>query len=179
MSSPQTVVALLRGINLGSHNRVAMADLRELVEEVGGEDVRTYLQSGNVVFRSPEKPAELEATLAQGIKRALGIDVSVVVRTKRQLQKMVADNPFAKADAKTLHVALLAAKPKAPAARKLLEGSFEPDRVELAGREVYLHCPNRYGRTKLSNSFIEKQLGVRATTRNWKTITSLAELAQD
>jgi uncharacterized protein (DUF1697 family) len=179
LSSPQTVVALLRGINLGSRNRMAMADLRELVEELGGEDVRTYLQSGNVVFRSRGKPAELEATLARGIKRALGLDVSVLVRTKRQLQKIVADNPFAKSDAKTLHVTLLAAKPKAPAARKLRDGSFEPDDVELSAREVYLHCPNGYGRTKLSNTFLEKRLGVRATTRNWKTITSLAELAQD
>lgn len=176
--SPDTVVALLRGINLGSRNRIAMADLRELVEKLGGDDVRTYLQSGNAVFRSRETPAKLEAALERAIKRALGLDVTALVRTKKQLLKIVEGNPFPKAAPKTVHVALLATKPKAPGARKLRGGSFDPDELEIAGREVYLHCPKGYGSTKLSNAFLEKQLGVAATTRNWRTMTSLAELAE-
>src|SRR6266542_6160532 len=98
-----TYVALLRGINLGARNRVAMADLRAVVEQAGGEDVRTYVQSGNVVFRSRSSAARLVASLQAGIRRALGLDVAVLVKTRQQLAKLVERNPFASADPSTLH----------------------------------------------------------------------------
>jgi uncharacterized protein (DUF1697 family) len=172
--APKASVALLRGINLGARNRVAMKDLRTLVEELGGENVRTYLQSGNVVF---EGRALSEDALAKAIRESLGVDVTVLVRTKAELDKLVRGNPFAKADPATLHVTFLDAAPAKDRARKLGEREFEPDEFQVAGREVYLRCPNGYGRSKLSNAFLEKQLDVRATTRNWKTVTALAELA--
>jgi uncharacterized protein (DUF1697 family) len=173
-AAPKTHVALLRGINLGSRNRVAMQDLRALVEELGGEDVRTYLQSGNVVFGGRALTAE---AIAEAIHESLGVDVHVLVRSGAELGKVVRGNPFPKADPATLHVTFLAEAPDEARVKDLGERTFEPDEFEVAGREVYLRCPNGYGRSKLSNAFLEKQLGVPATTRNWKTVTALAELA--
>ena len=172
-------VAMLRGINLGSRNRIAMADLRRLVEELGGEDVHTYVQSGNVVFRSRAARAELERALAQSIRSALGLDVTVLVRTAAQLAKIVAGNPFlaSGADPGKLHAALLATRPALERVRRLREADFAPDELHVSGGVVYLHCPHGYGRSKLSNAFLEKQLAVTGTTRNWRTVTTLAELA--
>jgi uncharacterized protein (DUF1697 family) len=171
-----TYVALLRGINLGARNRVAMADLRAVVEQAGGEDVRTYVQSGNVVFRSRSSAARLAGSLEAGIRRTLGLDIAVLVKTQRELAKLVERNPFASADPSTLHVTFLAKAPARDRVRKLSEQSFGPDELHVTGREVYLCCPNGYGRTKLSNAFLEKQLAVPATTRNWRTVTALAEM---
>lgn len=175
----QTYVALLRGINLGGRNRIAMADLRALVAALGHEDVQTYLQSGNVVFRSADRSAQARRALEARIARDLGLAVTVLLRTKNDLTKLVARNPFAESadEARALHVTFLADAPHAGRARKLDPAQWSPDEFRLSGREVYLHCPNGYGRSKLSNAFFEQRLGVAATTRNWKTVTSLAELA--
>ena len=155
-----------------------MADLRELVQGVGTEDVGTYVQSGNVVFRSNLSRAKLERALAESIRRQLGLDVTVLVRTAAQLKKVVADNPFLErgADAAGLHVTFLASAPDPEHARRLGERSFAPDELHVSGDAVYLHCPNGYGRTKLGNTFLERQLATPATTRNWKTVTALAGL---
>jgi uncharacterized protein (DUF1697 family) len=179
MSSSTSYVALLRGINLGPRNRVAMTDLRRLVEELGGKDVRTYLQSGNVVFRSSTGAAQLGRRLQKSIGRTLGLDVTVLVKTGAQLAKICERNPFSAGgtDPKTLHVTFLAEAPARGRVRELSERRFAPDRFRIAGREVYLHCPNGYGRAKLSNDLFERALGVPATTRNWRTVTALAELA--
>jgi uncharacterized protein (DUF1697 family) len=158
-----------------------MADLRALVEELGGEEVRTYLQSGNVVFRSRSTPSKLEEALAQSIRRTFGLDVTVLVLTAERLAKIVADNPFVVRGAApaALHVTFLASRPDPTRVRRLSDGSFAPDEFRAAGDAVYLHCPNGYGRTKLSNAVLEKQLAVPATTRNWKTVMMLAELVRN
>jgi uncharacterized protein (DUF1697 family) len=168
-------VVLLRGINLGARNRVAMADLRKLVEDLGGEDVETYVQSGNVVFRSGKKPAELERAIRQAIEAGFGLDVTVVVRTASQLAKVIRASPFGTAEGQ--HITFLAEKPRARRVHELEQRSFDPDEFRVIGREVYLHLPHGYGGSKLSNAFFEKELAVRATTRNWRTVTALAELA--
>ena len=172
-------VALLRGINLGSRNRVSMGDLREFVTAIGGEDPETYVQSGNVVFTSKGKAADLERALEKQIKGALGLDITVLVRTAKEMEKVASSNPFqrkAKGD-ENLHVTFLVEKPDA---RRLKELAIPdaPDDVDIKGREVYLLCPNGYGRSKLNNAFFEKKLGVAATTRNWKSVTNLADLAR-
>jgi uncharacterized protein (DUF1697 family) len=174
-----TYVALLRGINLGARNKVSMPDLRALFADLGAEDVETYVQSGNVVFRSAVSPAKLAAAIEKGIRRDLGLDVTVLVRTQRELAKLVAANPFADRtkELTKLHVTFLADKPDSTRVRKLDPTLAEPDEFHVIGQEVYLHCPNGYGRSKLSNAYFEKQLDVRATTRNWRTVTKLAELA--
>ncbi len=174
----RTYVALLRGINLGARNKVAMAALRELVEGLGAEDVATYVQSGNVVFRSRDAAAAVTKAIERELGRRLGLDVKVLVRTKAELRKIVSGNPFGDvADATKLHVTFLAATPDRGRVRKLDPARSEPDEFRVLAREVYLHCPNGYGRSKLSNAYFEQQLGVPATTRNWKTVTKLAELA--
>jgi len=174
-----TYAALLRGINLGARNRVAMADLRALVEELGGEDVVTYVQSGNVVFRHAGAAARLERELAQAIQRALELDIAVIVRSSRQLTAIVDGNPFlaAGADLAHLHLTLLGSSPDSAGVRRAIAASGTPDELSVKGKEIYLHLPAGYGRSKLSNAFFEKQLGVRATTRNWRTVTAVAELA--
>jgi uncharacterized protein (DUF1697 family) len=177
---PETYVALLRGINLGARNKVSMRDLRALFGALGAEDVSTYVQSGNVIFKSRDGPAELRAAAEERITRDLGLDVTVLLRTGSELAAVVADNPFAAdhREPKTLHVTFLADAPDAERARELDPTAWQPDEFRVVGREVHLHCPNGYGRSKLSNAFFERGLGVAATTRNWRTVTNLAELTQ-
>ena len=175
---PTTYAALLRGVNLGARNRVRMADLRALVEWLGCTDVSTYVQSGNVVFRSDRTAGVLAKSLERGISSELGLDVAVVIRNRRQLQQLLAGNPFGRPKAKEnrLYVTFLAEKPDRQRVRRLAEESFEPERFEIAGEDVYLWFPHGYGRSKLSNALVERRLGVAATTRNWRTVTALAEL---
>jgi uncharacterized protein (DUF1697 family) len=172
-------VALLRGINLGARNKIAMADLRDLFAAIGAEDVTTYVQSGNVVFRSRTARDELIRQIEQRISSDLGLQITVLVRTSAELAKLVADNPFAnrQSDPVKLHVTFLADTPTPARVRALDTTAFEPDEFRVAGREVYLHTPNGYGRSKLSNAYFEKQLDVAATSRNWKTVTALTELS--
>lgn len=178
-SRSQTWVALLRGINLGARNKVSMAGLRELFSDLGTEDVTTYVQSGNVVFRSAGSRAALTEAIEKEIRKRFGLDVTVLLRTKAELARLVAGNPFAKqSDPTKVHVTFLAEAPERGRARELDKQEFEPDEFRVTREAVYLHCPKGYGRSKLSNTFFEKQLGVRATTRNWRTVATLAELAK-
>ncbi|MDQ3890843.1 MAG: DUF1697 domain-containing protein [Actinomycetota bacterium] len=175
-----TYVALLRGINVGGRTTVSMADLRMLFLALGSEDVTTYVQSGNVVFKFPlASPAELAPPIEAEIRRRLDLSVKVVVRTGAQLARVVADNPFAAdgLDPGKLHVAFLAESPDPARVHALEAKPVERDEFRVVGEEVYLHYPSGYGKTKLTNAFLEKQLAVAATTRNWRTTTKLAELA--
>jgi uncharacterized protein (DUF1697 family) len=175
-----TYVALLRGINLGGRNRVSMPELRELFVALGSEDVETYVQSGNVVFvSSARSAAKLTTAIEERIAGDLGLEVTVILRTRSQLAKLLAGNPFAKRekDPVKLHVTFLAARPAAARVRELDAKYGEPDGFRVVGHDVYLHTPGGYGRSKLSNAYFERRLGVPATTRNWKTVTALAELA--
>jgi uncharacterized protein (DUF1697 family) len=175
----ETYVALLRGVNLGARNKVSMPDLRQLFHALEAEDVLTYVQSGNVVFKSPAEAAELVSAIEDRINRDLGLEVIVLLRTSGELEQVLARNPFAKSgrEPTQLHVTFLAETPSPERVRALDPSRSEPDEHHVAGREVYLHTPNGYGRSKLSNAYFEKQLGVSATTRNWKTVRALAELA--
>jgi uncharacterized protein (DUF1697 family) len=177
----QTYVALLRGINLGSRNKIAMPELRTLFEALGAEDVSTYVQSGNVVFKSPRAAAAIGRAIEEEIGGRLGLDVRVLLRTKAQLAKIAAGNPFAERQKEPtkLHVTFLVEAPDRARVRELHELDFEPDEFRVVGREVYLHCPKGYGRSKLSNAYFERQLAVVGTTRNWRTVTKLAELVGD
>jgi uncharacterized protein (DUF1697 family) len=171
-------VALLRGINVGRHRRVSMADVKEAFAAAGAEDVATYLQSGNVVLESSLSAAKLAPRLEKELERRLGHDIAVLVRTRADLARLVANNPFAdEKDGKKLHVAFLASAPRPSRVRTLDPERVAPDAFRVAGRAVYLHYPKGYGRSKLTNDYLEKQLGVRSTMRNWKTVSTLAERA--
>jgi uncharacterized protein (DUF1697 family) len=176
-----THIALLRAVNVAS-NILNMKHLRELLSELGFADVRTYLQSGNVLFRAGGAPAQFAATIEKRVSEATHLPVSVIVRTPVQMQRIIAANPFAEQAGeapKTVHVTFLAGSvPKAVAAGigKLQSGR---DRWHAKGSEIYLWCPDGYGRTKLSNSALERVLGVRATTRNWNTVMALHAMATE
>jgi len=178
-------VALLRGINLAGHNAVPMKDLRLLFEALPADSVTTYLQSGNVVFRSGvEDPGRLATAVEQGLRAERGLDVSVLVRPADDVDRVAAANPFLgdrdERDASTLHVTFLAALPEPArvAAMESAAAAAAPDALRVGEREVYLWCPNGYGRTKLNNAFFEKKLAMVATTRNWRTVTTLAGMAR-
>jgi uncharacterized protein (DUF1697 family) len=175
----QRWVALLRGINLGARKKIPMAGLRELFTDLGAEDVSTYVQSGNVVFRRAGSRGDLVSAIEAEIRSRFGHDVSVLLRTKAELAKVVAGNPFAdrQADPTKLHVTFLAERPARGRVAALSAARFGSDEFEVAGDAVYLHLPDSYHGSKLSNAFFEKELGVIATTRNWRTVTALAELA--
>lgn len=176
----QTWVAMLRGVNVSGHNRISMTDLRAMFLTLPAENVRTYAQSGNVVFNSSfESPLELVEAIEDGISTVLGLSVKALLRTKEELEQVILGNPFLGdgRDRATLHVTFSAEVPRLDRVLALSATRFAPDEFRVLGREIYLRCPNGYGRTKLNNAFLEKKLGVVATTRNWKTVTALAELA--
>lgn len=171
--------ALLRGINLGSRNKIRMPDLVRLVEGLGHEDVATHVQSGNVVFTAPPTPGErLEKELHDGIAGELGLDIAVLVRSGPELAALVEGCPYTgrQDDPTKLHVTFLGSEPAADKVTGLAAPAGETAEFTVSGRDVYLHCPDGYGRTKLSNAFLERKLGVAATTRNWRTVLALRDL---
>jgi uncharacterized protein (DUF1697 family) len=176
------LVSLLRGINLGSVRRVPMPDLRELYGSLGLLDVATHVQSGNVVFTAPSgtDPDPLAGRLSDAIADRFGHDdVDVVVRSSEQLVAIVDQEPFtsAGADPTTLHVTFLVSPAAADVLADLDAVDAAPEAVALApAGDLYVHCPDGYGRATLNNAFLERRLGVRATTRNWRTVTTLRDL---
>ena len=177
------VVAMLRGINVGGHRKVAMAELRALAAPLAIGEVRTYIQSGNLVLATARPPAAVASELQERIESAHGFEVGVVVRTEGQLRDVLAANPYLDdgADQRELHVTFLAERPPEDRLALLEEtaGAASSDRFEIHGSEVYLQCPGGYGNTKLTNTFFERRLGVAATTRNWRTVGTLAAMAAD
>jgi uncharacterized protein (DUF1697 family) len=174
-------VAMLRGVNLGNHNRMKMEDLRSLVTGLGYEEPRTYLQSGNVVFRGTGRAESVADALEDAIDRELGLSVPVVARSARQMRKVAAGNPMVDAgeDPTKLHVTFLARRPTADRLRGLSSSKVasRQDRFEVVGAEVFLACPSGYGSTSYDNAFFERNLGTTATTRNWRTVCTLADMA--
>lgn len=174
-------VALLRSINLPGHNRVSMAELRELGNALGLSDVRTLLQSGNLVFRSRgRKPAALEKLLESETEGRLGVRTEFFVRTIEQWKQVVAGNPFpkeAKRDPSHLLVMCLKAAPAAGAVASLRAAISGRETVQAAGREAYFVYPDGIGRSRLTSAVIEKHLGTSGTARNWNTVLKLAALA--
>jgi uncharacterized protein (DUF1697 family) len=170
---------MLRAVNVGGR-KLKMEDLRALFVGLGHSEVRTYVQSGNVVFTSSVRsPARLARAVEDRIERDLDLDVTVLVRTGRELADVVRSNPFVKAvtDLATLHVTFLSGTPPAARLSDIEPAAWAPDEFRVAGREVYLHCPGGYGRTKLNNAFWERRLDLAGTTRKWRTVTTLCEMA--
>jgi uncharacterized protein (DUF1697 family) len=173
-------IALLRGVNLAGKRKVAMADLCAVLEGMGYEDVRSLLQSGNVVFRCTSKStAHLERKLEQAIETELGLKTDVHVRTATEWESVVAHNPFvAEARSDPSHLLVLFMK-DAPAARAVaaLEGAIVGrERVGVGGRQAYLVYPDGVGRSKLTTALLDKHLGGRGTARNWNTVVKMATL---
>ena len=180
LDSTDAGIALLRGINVGGKNKLPMKDLAGMFTEAGCEDVRTYIQSGNVVFRAdPAVFAEVPSVISEAIQERFGYQVPVVVRTAADLRDIVRANPFVQSGAESnkLHVFFLADRPD-PALIDALDANRSPgDEFKALGREVYLHCPNGVAGSKLTNSYFDSALATTSTARNWRTVNKLLELA--
>jgi uncharacterized protein (DUF1697 family) len=175
-----TWVALFRGINVGGNNILPMKDLAAMLEAIGCTDVRTYIQSGNVIFRKPGSEAsQLAKTIGKSVLTSYGFESKVQLLTARELERAVKSNPFTEAeeDPKSLHVLFLVEKPESPDLKSLNEIKSESESYSLHGNLFYLHAPEGIGRSRLAAK-AEKLLGVDATGRNWRTVSKLLELVR-
>jgi len=174
-------VAMLRGINVSGHKIVRMEALRATCTALGFRNVATYVQSGNIVFVAETKPSSVLAKrISDAILRDFGFPVPALVRTAKEMQGVIKNNPFVKEDSidvAKLHVTFLSQSPAKTALKNLQTLPAKRDRFQVGRQAIYLYCPDGYGITKLSNTAIEKALAVAATTRNWKTVNTLFEMA--
>ncbi|HZL10800.1 MAG TPA: DUF1697 domain-containing protein [Prolixibacteraceae bacterium] len=175
-------VAIFRGINVGTGRKVPMVDLKVLCAKLGLVNVQSYIQSGNIIFElaKPEAIVALEESLHLAISETFGFDIPVILRTSEEMEKSSSTNPFLKekdVDIEKLHLTFLREVPAPELIEKIKAFQFLPDRYEIIGNDVFVYCPNGYGRTKITNDFFEKKLKVQATTRNWKTVMKLLELS--
>ncbi len=174
-----THVALLRGVNLGARNKVPKQMLLDVFAEAGAADVRTYLQSGNVLFQADDRQVDaIAAAVSAALLDRLGLTVPVVVRSVAELRAIVAANPFAAAGhpAEQLHVLFLGNDPAADAIARLDPDWGAPDQFAVIGRAVYLSLPGGVQRSRLTNDWFDRRLGVVSTSRNWRTTRKLLEL---
>jgi uncharacterized protein (DUF1697 family) len=173
------LVVLLRGINLGARNRISMPELREALEDAGYEDVRTYLQSGNVVLTSTAAAKMVARDCERLLADRFGLEIAVVTRTCSELAKVVERNPLGRVakDPKRYQVSFLDAKPTAKVVRELEDVAAAKEEVVAVGREIYAWHPAGVARSKLWARLAGKDLGATATARNWTTVTKLLELA--
>jgi uncharacterized protein (DUF1697 family) len=180
-SASKRRVALLRGINVGSHRRIGMADLRELLARQGYEDVRTHLQSGNVVLTSSLSADRLGKKLERELEAGLGFPVEVIVRTRAELARIIDRNPLADVakDPSRYLVTFLRTKPAAKVVRELHDVDFGPEQVALSGREVYSWHPAGLQSSPLAKLLAKTGISGAGTNRNWRTVTKLLELADE
>jgi uncharacterized protein (DUF1697 family) len=174
-----TYLALLRGVNVGGNNKLPMKDLIRVFVETGCNDVRTYIQSGNVMFSTdPDALAGLPGLITTRIASRFGIRTPVVLRTSEQIAGVVANNPFLLEGAEDarLYVMFLADHPSPGRVDGLDPDRSPPDRFIVRGQEVYLRIPNGAATTKLTNSYFDSKLSTTSTVRNWRTVTTLLEL---
>jgi uncharacterized protein (DUF1697 family) len=173
------LVVLLRGINLGSRNRISMPKLREALEDAGYDDVRTYLQSGNVVLTSAASAKQVGRDCERLVADRFGLEIAVVARTRKELAEVVRRNPLARVakDPKRYQVSFLEKKPTSQIVRELEEVATGQEEVVSIGREIYAWHPAGVARSKLWARLAGNNLGVTATARNWTTVTKLLELA--
>lgn len=177
----KTWIALLRGINVGGHNKIPMAELRKACADLGFEDVATYIQSGNAVFRAGESAATVAAKLREAIAERFGCDVPVVLRTVRDLERVAGANPFLAegADIARLAVGFLLDEPAPSRLDDLPPQPPGPEEFRLVGGEVYLHYPDGMGKSKLTTAWFDRALGTTMTARNWRTVNKLVDIGRE
>lgn len=174
-----TYISILRGINVSGKNVIKMDTLKEMLAILDFKNIQTYIQSGNIIFASTEKDTrKLEARISTQIKISFGFDIPVIVLTLDTLKEIIANNPFVSTkDNAYLHVTFLAEEPKQYDQQILIDKAQADEEFLYSKSAINLYCPNGYGQTKLTNTFIENKLKVTATTRNWKTTNELLKIA--
>jgi uncharacterized protein (DUF1697 family) len=174
-------ISLLRGINVGGNKKMEMGDLRALVESLGIPNVQTLLQSGNVVFQNERTDRlTLSRQLEEGIEQRFGFHSDILLRTLDELEEVIRRNPLSldHADPSKLVVMFLSDSPTQDAIRSLVKAYAGPETIRVTGHEAYLYYPDGQGRSKLTNTLIERKLNVTGTARNWNTVTKLLDLAK-
>ncbi len=178
---PETYLALLRGINVGGKNQILMKDLIEIFIEAGCVNVRTYIQSGNVLFQTPESFSSQHPNLITSLIEArFGYRIPIVIRTLEQIREVLATNPFLQngAPLESLHVVFLKDLPTALHAQNLDPERSPPDVFELRGQEIFMLLPNGAADSKLTNAYFDSKLKTVSTGRNWRTVNKLYDLMQ-
>ncbi|WP_299366599.1 DUF1697 domain-containing protein [Winogradskyella sp.] len=174
----KTYIALLRGINVGGHKKVPMAELRELLSKSGLEHLKTYIQSGNIVFQSAiDDSRVLEETIKASILHHFGFEVPVLVRTRDQLLKIFNDCPFQQEKKTNSYFAILSDIPNQDLVKEAYKKTYENEEYAILNDGLYFYCANGYGNAKFNLNFFEKKLNVNATSRNFKTMVKLLDMS--
>jgi len=175
-------ISMLRGVNVGAHNRIKMDALRALYQSLGLEDPRTYVQSGNVIFRTKEKnPSQLAKKIQAALERTLKCSAEVILRTPDEFRNVIANNPFSRRseiEPGKLLVNFLSHEPPASAHQALQSFKRYPEEIHLVGRELYIYFPNGAGKSKLPWASLARQMKVEGTARNWNSVVKMLEIAE-
>jgi uncharacterized protein (DUF1697 family) len=176
-------IAMVRGINVGQHKRMKMEKLRASCEALGFDQVATYIQSGNVVFKGPRlSPVAVSQKIEKRIADDFGFEADVITRTLDEFNKIIRANPLLKesgVDESRLHVVFLSGAPEAQAIEKLDSLTLPPDRVRVSGREIYFYFPNGVSGSSLWKHNLDRVLSVAGTMRNWRTVCTLDQMASE
>jgi uncharacterized protein (DUF1697 family) len=171
-------ISLLRGINVGGQNKISMEDLRKIYESLGLKSVKTYIQSGNVIFQySNTSTTKLANKIESKIKQYFKLDVAVLILTKNEFHMVIENNPFHNEDQNKIHTTFISSCPTDIPIDDMNKIKDRSELFSIIDKQIYLFCPNGYGKSKLSNMFFERKLKVIATTRNWKTVSALYDIA--
>ena len=179
----ETYISFLRGVNMTGHNSIKMTDLSVLLIKMGLKDAETYIQSGNVIFSEVGNipPSALSINMEQAIVERFSYVIPVMIRTKEELAGLYASNPFLEEpdfNPARMAVIFLHDEPSDNQIKKVADINYPPDKFKIIGKEIFIYCPNGFGRTKLYTNFFEKKMGVTGTARNWKTITTILRIAE-
>jgi uncharacterized protein (DUF1697 family) len=184
MATMHTYISMLRGINVSGQKMIKMAELKALYESLRLKNVTTYIQSGNVIFQSKDNdPLLIGTSIEKAIEKAFGFSVTVVLRQPAELRRIINKCPFpsaAEIDESHIYVTFLKSRPASALVKTMaLLANKSSDTYQISGNEIYLHCPNGFGKTVFNNNFFEKHLQVAATTRNWKTVQTLLAMSSE
>jgi uncharacterized protein (DUF1697 family) len=179
----QTYISFLRGVNMTGHNSIRMSELAALFVKTGIKDAETYIQSGNVIFSDPGNitTVALSVKIEQAILEKFNYIIPVMIRTSQELSSMFTYNPFLNEpdfNPAKMAVIFLHEEPTVSQIKKVADIDYPPDKFSIIGRDIFIYCPNGFGRTKLYTNFFENKMGVKGTARNWKTITTILALAE-
>jgi uncharacterized protein (DUF1697 family) len=179
----QTLISFLRGVNMAGHNSIKMKDLTEMFTNSGFSDPETYIQSGNVIFNYSDNysASEISVKIEKAIFERFSYNVPVMTRTIPELKEIILHNPFLKEDnfdPAKMAVIFLHEKCTSEKAEKVKDISYPPDKFIISDNEIFIYCPNGFGKTKLYTNFFEKKMGINGTARNWKTFTTILDIAK-
>jgi uncharacterized protein (DUF1697 family) len=175
-------ICLLRGVNMAGHNKIKMTDLKEMFRKLGFPDAETFIQTGNIIFTADSIYSSVELTLKieSEIRKGFGLEIAALLRSKGDLERILSSNPFVTLNefnpARSAVIFLYKELFKKDL-EKLAEVDYPPDKFKVIGKEIFIYCPNGFGRTKLYTNFFENKTGVKGTARNWNTINTLFGLA--